>query len=195
MNEERNPWRAHSSELRYDNPWIRVREDQVSRPDGQPGIYGVVHFKNRAIGVVPLTEEGDTVLVGQYRYTLEAYSWEIPEGGGPLTESALEAARRELREETGLTADRWTYLGELHTSNSVTDELGAVFLAEGLHDGVSEPDGTEELQVRRLPLSEAHRMAMRGEITDALSIVALARVQAYLESGRTLEPVRGMLAP
>lgn len=192
MNE--NPWLRRSSREVYENPWIAVREDQVVRPDGEPGIYGLVHFKNHAIGVVPVTEEGDTFLVGQYRYPLHAYSWEIPEGGSPLAESPLAGAKRELAEETGLAAERWTYLGDLHTSNSVTDEVGAVYLAEGLSFGNSEPEGTERLEVRRLPLKEAWEMAMRGEITDGLAIIGLSRAMAYLQSQRSLKIVPGQLA-
>lgn len=179
-----NPWKRVSSRPIYDNPWISLREDQVLQPDGRPGIYGVVSFKNRAIGVVPVTAEGDTFLVGQFRYTLDQYSWEIPEGGGPLDESLLASAQRELKEETGITAARWTYLGELHLSNSVTDEIGCVFLAEDLTFGASEPEGTERLSVRRVPLAKAHEMAMTGEISDGLAVIGLARAQHYLANGR-----------
>lgn len=193
--DEENPWQTLDRRPVYENPWIRVREDRVVRPDGAPGVYGVVEFKNWAIGIVPLTAEGDTFLVGQYRYPLDLYSWEIPEGGVPEHESALAGAQRELLEETGITAETWTYLGELHTSNSVTDERGAIFLAEGLHFGASEPEGTERLEVRRLPLQEAYALAMRGDITDSLSVIGLARATAYLQSGRKLSSTRGPLAP
>lgn len=193
--DEENPWQTLDRRAVYENPWIRVREDRVVRPDGAPGVYGVVEFKNRAIGIVPLTPEGDTFLVGQYRYPLDCYSWEIPEGGVPVGESALAGAQRELLEETGIRAEAWTYLGELHPSNSVTDECGAIFLAEGLHFGSSEPEGTERLLVRRLPLQEAYTLAMRGAITDSLSVIGLARAAAYLQSGRKLSSVRGPLAP
>ncbi len=144
MDEHRNPWTTLGSRPIYENAWIAVREDRVLRPDGQPGIYGVVHFRHLAIGIVPLTDDGRTILVGQYRYPLDQYSWEIPEGGGAIGVDPLESAKRELREETGLTAERWTYLGEAHLSNSVSDEVRCVFLAEGLTEGVAEPDGTEE---------------------------------------------------
>jgi 8-oxo-dGTP pyrophosphatase MutT (NUDIX family) len=186
---EANPWRRLSSRPIYENPWINVREDQVIRPDGNPGIYGVVQFQSWAIGVVPLTEDGDTFLVGQYRYTLDFYSWEIPEGGGAKTETPLAAAQRELREETGLAAATWTYLGEVHTSNSATDEAGCVFLAEGLTLGEAEPDGTEDLRLWRLPFAEAVQMALTGEISDALAVVGLLRADHYLRSGRAWTPI------
>lgn len=190
MNPTANPWKVRESREVYDNPWIRVREDQVIRPDGKPGIYGVVEFKNRAVGIVPVTAEGETILVGQHRYPLGHYSWEIVEGGGPLDADLLESAQRELREETGITAARWTYLGELATSNSVTNEIGCVFLAEELTYGEAEPEGTERLQTRRVPLEEAFQMALTGEIADALAVVGLARAYHYLQSNRTLAPVK-----
>jgi len=170
-----NPWERLSTRVVYDNPWIRVREDEVTRPDGLPGIYGVVHFKNVAVGVLAL-EEGMLHLVGQFRYPLERYSWEIPEGGCPEGESPLEAARRELEEETGLRARRWTKMGEAHLSNSVSDELAVWFLAEELEQGDRRPDGTERLQVRRVSLREALGLVGSGEITDALSILAIQQL-------------------
>lgn len=173
---DENPWRRISSRLIYDNPWIRVREDSVIRPDGMPGIYGVVHYKNIAVGVLPI--EGDDVyLVGQYRYTLERYSWEIPEGGCPFGEDPLVAAQRELKEETGLSARHWRRMGAAYLSNSVSDEYAIWFLATGLTQGVSQPEGTERLRVRRVPFAEALRMALAGEITDALSLLAIMQYQ------------------
>lgn len=189
MHDTGNPWTTKSSREVYKNPWIRVREDQVVRPDGQDGVYGVVEFRNWAIGVVPVTDDGDTFLVGQHRYPLGFYSWEIPEGGGPPDATPLESAQRELKEEVGITASRWTYLGELALSNSVTNEVGCVFLAEGLTFGEAEPEGTETLQVRRLPLKEAYEMALTGEISDSLAVIGLLRAYQYLQSGRGFTPI------
>ena len=170
--ETRNPWQTIASEQVYDNPWITVREDRVIRPDGESGIYGVVHFKNIAVGVLAI-EEDHIYLVGQYRYPLEKYSWEIPEGGCPEGEEPLRAAQRELREETGLEATRWWMLGEAYLSNSVADEYAVWFLATDLAPCEGRPEGTERLEVRRHPLHEALEMALDGEITDALSLVAI----------------------
>ncbi len=168
-----NPWKTRSSRVVYDNPWVRVREDEVLRPDGSPGIYGVVHFKNRAVGVLPVDQDGRIWLVGQYRYPLQAYSWEIPEGGSPESESLEDTARRELREEAGLTAGRLELVATAHLSNSVSDELGYVFRATELTAGTAEPEGSEQIEVRRVEWMEAQRMLRSGEITDSLSVIAL----------------------
>ena len=175
-----NPWQTRGSREIYINPWIRVREDHVIRADGKDGIYGVVEFQNYALGIVPVTDNGDTFLVGQWRYPLEAYSWEIPEGGGPLSVPLLASAQRELAEETGITATTWTDLGQFHLSNSVTDEAGQIFLAQNLTLGDADPEGNEVLALRRLPLTEAYAMAMDGRITDGVSIIGLARAVSYL---------------
>ncbi len=167
-----NPWRKLSSERVYENSWISVREDRVTRPDGEPGIYGVVHYKNTAVGVLPV-EDGHTYLVGQYRYPLEQYSWEIPEGGCPEGEEPLQAARRELKEETGFEAENWRMLGEAYLSNSVADEYAVWFLATDLTPGEWQPEGGEVLEIRRVPLDEALRMALDGRITDVMSQAAL----------------------
>jgi 8-oxo-dGTP pyrophosphatase MutT (NUDIX family) len=168
-----NPWKTLTSRLVYDNPWIRVREDQMIRPDGKPGIYGVVEFKNRAIGVLPVDEKGRVWLVGQYRYPIQAYSWEIPEGGGPDGEDPEATARRELREETGLLAGQLELVATAHLSNSLCDEVGYVFRATELSQGVHAPDATERLEVRRFEWEAAWQMLKAGEITDSLSVIAL----------------------
>ncbi|MGY2131658.1 NUDIX domain-containing protein [Hymenobacter sp. HD11105] len=186
-----NPWQVLSTDLKYQNPWISVREDQVLNPAGGPGIYGVVSMKNKAIGIVPLDAEGNTWLVGQYRYTLNEYSWEIPMGGGPIELDVLESAQRELREETGLLARRWTNIGRLHTSNSVTDEEGFVFLAEDLEQGDVEPEETEDLRVWKLPLAEAIRMVMDDRITDAISVAGLLKAERVLASRKEALKAKG----
>ena len=175
-----NPWQTLGSELRYENPWIRVREDQVLNPKGMPGVYGVVSMKNKAIGIIPIDAEGNTWLVGQYRYALNEYSWEIPMGGGPAELDVLDSAQRELREETGLLAARWTRIARLHTSNSVTDEEGFVFLAEDLTQGEWEPEDSEDLRLWKLPLAQAVAMAMNDEITDAISVAGLLKAEKFL---------------
>ena len=176
-----NPWQTRGSREIYVNPWIRVREDHVIRADGQDGIYGVVEFQSYALGIVPVFANGDTLLVGQWRYPLGLYSWEIPEGGGSLSVPLLDSAQRELAEETGLTASQWTDLGPFHLSNSVTNETGQVFLAQDLTAGAAQPEGDEVLAVLRLPLTEAYAMALDGRITDGVSIIGLARAVNYLE--------------
>lgn len=168
-------WKRLTTRTVYENDWITVLEDDVINPNGGHNRYGHVHFKNRAIGIVPLSAEGDTWLVGQQRYTLGEWSWEIPMGGCS-GDDPLEAARRELREETGLTARRWQEVMRLHTSNSITDESGFVFLAEELTPGEPDFDETEKLAIRRLPLGDAVRMVLAGEITDAISAAGLLRV-------------------
>jgi 8-oxo-dGTP pyrophosphatase MutT (NUDIX family) len=169
-----NPWTTLSGEEKYDNRWINVTEYQVLNPSGGRGIYGKVHFKNKAIGIIPLDHDGNTWLVGQFRYTLNEWHWEIPEGGGPLTEKPLESAKRELHEETGITAGTWTQIARLHTSNSVTDEEGFIFLAEDLTHGESNLEETEaDLKVMKLPLKQAIEMVTTGEITDSMSMIGL----------------------
>lgn len=176
MNTTDNPWKTHSSAITYENNWLAIRHEEVTTPAGTPGIYGVVSFKNKAVGVVPVDADGNTYLVGQYRYPLNEYSWEIPEGGSPLGTDRLESARRELREETGLDAQTWTCIARIHTSNSATDEEGFLYIAEDLVQGAAEPEDTEDLQLQKLPLTEAVQMVMDGRITDALSVCALLMV-------------------
>ena len=171
-------WRRLASKTIYENDWMEVREDHVINPGGGENHYGHVHFKNRAVAIVALDESGNTWLVGQQRYTLDAYSWELPMGGAPLDEDPLTAAQRELKEETGLTAHDWQEIMRLHPSNSITDEIGFVYVATGLTEGEPDFEETEDLEIRRLPLDEAVKMALDGDITDAISVAALLRVAA-----------------
>ncbi len=180
-NKKENPWQKKSSKFIYENPWITLIEDQVVRPNGTDGIYGKVQFKNKAIGILPLDEEGNTWLVGQYRYTLDEYSWEIPTGGGHKEERPLESALRELREETGLRANKMTMIQRMHLSNSVTDEEGFIFLAQELEQGETDFDETEDLQIWKLPFGEAFDLVMQSKVTDALSVAAILKVKHLLK--------------
>lgn len=181
---DKNPWQTLSIEERYDNPWINITHREVLNPAGGPGIYGLVHFKNVAVGVLPLDKDYNTWIVGQYRYTLEEYSWEIPEGGAPLGEDPLDAAKRELKEETGIEASKWTQILELNTSNSVTDEYGVAYIAQDLQFGESEPEDTEDLIVKKIPFSELYQMVMDGKVKDALSMVTVLKAKALIDSNR-----------
>jgi len=179
--EPHNPWERRSRTTAYENPWIEVWHDEVVRPDGSDGIYGVVHFRTRAVGAVVLDEDDRVLLVGQHRYTLDRYSWEIPEGGSPWGEDPLDGVKRELAEETGYAASRWRELIRFTLSNSVTDEEGVMFVATGLTPGEPAPDPTEELAVRWVAVGEALDMVDRGEIHDVMTqtaLLALARERA-----------------
>ena len=168
-----NPFKTISSKDIYENPWIRLVEDQIIKPNGEPGIYGKLHFKNYALGIVAVSENMDIWLVGQYRYVLQAYSWEIPTGGGSRDAPPVEGAKRELREETGLTANRWEELIRIHLSNSVTDEYGMVYLAEELTEGPTEFDDTEILEIKRMPFADVLKMVINGKITDSMSVTGI----------------------
>ncbi|WP_316837528.1 NUDIX hydrolase [Pedobacter nutrimenti] len=181
--DEKNPWTTLESRKIYENNWIGLTEHDVINPSGGKGIYGQVHFKNLAIGILPLDEERNTWLVGQYRYPLNAYSWEIPEGGGPLHLPALDSAKRELLEETGLTASHWQQIQQMHLSNSVSDELAVIYIATGLTEGESEPEETEQLRIRKLPFEEAYQMVLHGEITDSMSVAAILKTKILLDEG------------
>lgn len=180
---KKNNWKTVSVKVVYENPWIKLDEHLVINPSGGNGIYGKVHFKNKAIGIIPLDKNNNTWIVGQHRYTLDQWSWEIPEGGGPLDIDTLLSAKRELKEETGLTASHWTEIATVYLSNSVSDEIGYVFLAEGLEEGKSNPEDTEaDLIVKKLPFKKVLQMVEDGEITDSLSVIGilkLARIKGF----------------
>jgi ADP-ribose pyrophosphatase len=177
---EENPWQITSEKEIYNNPWIGLTEYRVINPSGNPGIYGKIHFKNIAIGVLPLDDDLNTYLVGQYRFPLGQYSWEMPEGGGPLGIDPLDSAKRELLEETGLKADTWTEIQRLHLSNSVSDELSILYLARGLHQFEAEPEDTEQLIVKKLPFETVYQMVCNGEITDSMTVAAVLKVKLLL---------------
>ena len=172
-----NPWQTLASKKIYDNPWISLTEHEVINPGGGKGIYGEVHFKNLAIGIIVLDQANNTWLVGQYRFPLKAYSWEIPEGGGTENTDPLISAKRELLEETGIEANSWTEIQRLHLSNSVSDEVGIIFLAQNLTYGDSKPEESEQLTVRKLPFLKAYEMVLNGEITDSLSVAAILKLK------------------
>ncbi|WP_276345813.1 NUDIX hydrolase [Daejeonella sp. JGW-45] len=175
--QHKNPWKTLSEKKIYENPWISLTESQVINPGGGTGIYGKVHFKNLAIGVVVLDEEYNTWLVGQYRYVPDQYSWEIPEGGGKLETDPLDSAKRELLEETGISAASWVEIQRMHLSNSVSDELAIIYLAQNLSFGDSDPEETEELSILKLPFKNAYKMVIDGEITDSMSVAAILKVK------------------
>ncbi|MFD1256280.1 NUDIX domain-containing protein [Mucilaginibacter terrae] len=183
QNPEANPWKVVSEKEVYTNTWISLIHHEVINPSGNPGIYGKVHFKNRAIGVIPLDVDMNTYLVGQFRFTINQYSWEIPEGGGPLNEDPLDAAKRELLEETGLKASQWTELCRIHLSNSVSDEYGYIYLARELEQFEAEPEDTEQLVVKKVPFSEVYRMVCNSQITDSMTVAAVLRVQLMIIEG------------
>jgi len=182
-NEQKNPWTTLQTEVKFETPWISVSKHDVLNPAGKPGLYGLIHFKNLAIGVLPLDENLNTWLVGQWRYPLNTYSWEIPEGGGPHNQDPLVSAERELKEETGLIAGNYRELCRMHTSNSATDEYAILYIARDLRQEEAEPEESEDLQVKQLPFEEAYHMVMRGEITDSLSMVAILKTKLLIEKG------------
>ena len=180
--EEQNPWKILGEKEIYNNPWISLREYQVQNPAGKPGIYGKVHFKNIAIGIIVLDENKNTWLVGQYRFPLNQYSWEIPEGGCPEGTDPLESAKRELLEETGITANHWEEIQQMHLSNSVSDELAIIYLARDLSFGQSQPEDTEQLQVKKIPFEQAYEWVITGKITDSISVAAILKLQLLIQN-------------
>lgn len=183
-NEEINPWTTLSSEPVYDSPWIALTKHDVLNPNGNPGTYSVVHFKNMALGVLPLDKELNTWIVGQYRYPIKKYSWEIPEGGGKWDVAPLDSAKRELLEETGITAEKWTKIQEMHLSNSASDEFCILYIAQELSFGKSEPEDSEQLEVRKLHFDELYKMVEDGEITDSLTVAAVLKTRLLILEGK-----------
>ena len=175
MENETNPWKKVDSKLVYDNPWISLTEFNVMTPAGNPGIYGKVHFKNIAVGVLVIDTDNNTYLVGQYRFPLDLYSWEIPEGGCPEGTDWLDAAKRELKEETGFEAATWTEILRMHVSNSVSDEFAVVYVAQQLTAGESAPEDTEQLSIQKMPFNQAVDWVLAGKITDSISIAAILK--------------------
>lgn len=183
INEQVNPWTIKGQKEIYDNKWIKLTEYQVLNPSGGEGIYGKVHFKNLAVGVLTLDEDLNTCLVGQYRFTLNQYSWEMPEGGGPLEIDPLESIKRELLEETGLVANKWQPILRMHLSNSVSDELAIIYLARELHQEIASPEETEELIIKQIPFDGLYEMVESGKITDAMTVAATLKVKLMLING------------
>ena len=181
IDETLNPWKTLKSEVKYDNPWIKITENQTINSAGGDGIYGVVHFKNIALGIIPLDEDYNTWLVGQYRYPLKQYSWEICEGGGRHDQSPLDSAKRELLEELGIKANSWKRIMELDVSNSVSDEKGIVYVAKELSFFEAEPEECEVLQLKKLPFTTVYEMVMNGEITDSISIAGILKTKILID--------------
>ena len=182
MENNNKRWKSLSSKTIYDNPWIEVVEHQVINPGGGQGIYGKVHYKNIAVGVIPIDDEGYTWIVGQHRFTLDEFSWEIPEGGSPKGEDLIETAKRELKEETGLSAESYEIILDMHTSNSVSDELAVVFIARGISKGEASPEESEaDLKLKRIHFSELYKMVMNGDITDSMSVAGVLKAKLLLD--------------
>jgi 8-oxo-dGTP pyrophosphatase MutT (NUDIX family) len=181
---ENNPWIIIEEKKLYDNPWISLSEYDVLNPSGNKGIYGKVHFKNTAVGIAALDSDMNMYLVGQYRFAINSYSWEIPEGGSLIGTDPLEGAKRELKEETGLKATHWQLLLQMHLSNSVSDELAIVYLATGLSQHEAQPEETEQLVVKKIPFEEAWQMLEAGIITDSMSVASLLKIKLLLAEGK-----------
>lgn len=184
MSNESNPWKKLGTEVKYENDWIRVNEDQVITPAGKTGIYGVVHFKNRAIAIIPLDEDYNTWIVGQFRYSPGTYEWEVPEGGCPDDELPVDTARRELLEEAGLHAKSLELILEMQLSNSATDEVSYTFIAKGLTIADTSHEETEIIRVRKLPFEQLYQMTMRGEIRDGLSVASILKTKILIDQGK-----------
>jgi 8-oxo-dGTP pyrophosphatase MutT (NUDIX family) len=178
-----SPWKTKSSRTVYQNNWISVREDEVIRPDGNPGIYGVVLIRP-SVGVLAVNDRDEAVLVGQWRYSVNRYSWELPRGGShPGEPDMLDVARRELVEETGVIAARWEFLGTVDNGNGVAEDVQSLYLATGLTHTETSPDPEEDITVEWKPFDEVLEMALNGGITEVCSLAAIFKV-AVLRSRR-----------
>ncbi len=182
--ESENPWTTLKSEQIYDSPWIGLTKHDVLNPSGNPGTYSVIHFKNLAIGILPLDKDYNTWIVGQYRYPVNLYSWEIPEGGGKRDVAPLVSAKRELLEETGITANKWTKIQEMYLSNSASDEYCILYIAQELGFGEAQPEEDEQLEVRKLHFDELYKMVESGEITDSLTVAIVLKTKLLIIEGR-----------
>ncbi len=182
MSKDNNPWKILNSKNIYQNNWIGLTEYNVINPSGGEGIYGVVNFKNIAIGIVALDSDNNIYLVGQYRFPLKQYSWEIPEGGGDLNTPPLQSAKRELLEETGLVANKWSEFLKMHLSNSVSDELSIIYLATDLEQFDAQPEETELLEIKKISIDEAYNMVNKAEITDSITVAAILKLKLYLQN-------------
>lgn len=181
---KRGPWTVTSEAKVFENPYIELHTYDGIRPDGAPGVYGVMSPKNHAILILPVFADGTTMLVGRHRFPLDNYSWEIPEGGSPKSDPPLDGAKRELKEETGLTAQHWREILQAETSNSVTDEQAFGFLAWDLEEGEQELEGTEVIERKRLPFIAALDMAVAGEIRDLPSVAMILKAHYMAETGQ-----------
>lgn len=170
-----NPWKSNKKVVKLNTPWIEVELHDMTNPSGNPGIYGITRFKNHAIGILPIDEEGNTYIVGQYRFPIDCYTWEIPEGGGPNDVEPLESAKRELKEETGIEAKDWQLIQRLQLSNSTTNELAYIFLARDLSYGENSPEDNEDLEIRKISVDELYERVKSAEITDSLTVAAVLR--------------------
>ena len=181
---DKNPWKINGSKKIYENPWIRVDEHDVIQPKGAKGIYSVVHFQNLAIAILPLDENHNTWIVGQWRFPVNEYSWEIIEGGGDINTDPIESAKRELQEEAGIIAEEFIKIQEVHLSNSGTDEMGIIYVARNISFTNSSPEETEELQVQKIPFTQLFELVMRGEIKDGLTIMAVLKTKLLMDEGK-----------
>jgi 8-oxo-dGTP pyrophosphatase MutT (NUDIX family) len=166
------PWITHASRTVYQNPWIRVDEDQVGLPDGRTTIYGVIRC-GQCVGILPFLDAETVVLIRQYRYVARGVYWEMPTGGVHRGETLEQAAQRELAEEIGYRAGRLVPLVSYHTSKSVVDETAHLFEADGLTVSPTPPDETEFIDVRPVAFETALRLVETGEIKDSMTVIAV----------------------